>query len=70
MPDLAVGRLVETPAEITGMLDALPRHAPAASLPTPTSSLVTGYDFLTDAADAVQRDLVAGLGPGGRATTR
>ncbi len=53
VPDLPVGRLVETPAEITGMLDAF-LGLPAV-LPKATSSLVTGYDFLTDGANAVQR---------------
>ena len=31
-------------------------------VPTPTSSLVTGYDFLTDAANAVKTELAAGTG--------
>ena len=51
VPDLPVGRLVETPAEITGMIDAFL----ADGVLDPTRSLVTGYDFLADAADAVQR---------------
>ena len=50
MPDLPVGRLVETPAEITGMIDAFL----ADSVLDPTTSLVTGYDFLTDGATSVQ----------------
>ena len=62
VPDLAVGRLVETAAEASGMLDAYGELA--AGVKTPTSSLVTGYDFLTDAARAVQADLVAGIGSG------
>ncbi len=63
VPDLAVGRLVETPAEISAALD---RYAAldAGTLPTPTSALVTGYDFLTDAADEVTSQLEAGLGTG------
>ncbi|MEP7047822.1 MAG: Ig-like domain repeat protein, partial [Ilumatobacteraceae bacterium] len=68
VPDLAVGRLVETPAEITGMVNAYLGLA-GGVLPTPTSSLVTGYDFLTSAADAVQTDFVAGLGAGARTDT-
>ena len=59
VPELPVGRLVETPAEITGDDRRLPR--PTASL-DPTSSLVTGYDFLTDAADAVQGAMSAAFG--------
>jgi Tol biopolymer transport system component len=60
VPDLPVGRLVETPAEITGMIDAFL----ADSVLQPTSSLVTGYDFLTDGATAVQGTFSAGLGGG------
>ena len=61
VPDLAVGRLVETPAEIGGLLDAYLGRA-AGVVATPTSSLVTGYDFLQDAADAVAANLSAGIG--------
>ena len=68
MPDLAVGRLVETPAEIAGVLDAY-LGLSGGVVPTPTSSLVTGYDFLADGADAVEDDLGAGLGTA-RPTTR
>ena len=68
VPDLAVGRLIETPDEITGMIDAYLGLADG-TLPTPTSSLVTGYDFLTSAADSVQTDFAAGLGPNTRADT-
>jgi CSLREA domain-containing protein len=50
VPDLAIGRLVETPAEIVGVIDA---YLAANGAVTPTSSLVTGYDFLTDTADLV-----------------
>ena len=62
VPDLAVGRLVETPAEIRA---ALQRYADLdGRLPAPTSALVTGYDFLTDGADEVSAALDAGLGAG------
>jgi hypothetical protein len=57
VPDLAVGRLVETPAEIVGMIDA---YLEADGVVSPDSSLVTGYDFLTDAADAVTEQLDLG----------
>ena len=63
VPDVAVGRLVETPSEITGMVDDY-LGLVGGKLPTPTSSLVTGYDFLTSAADAVHSDFSAGLGTG------
>ena len=71
VPDLAVGRLVENATDATTMLDAYmdPTHATGGVVNTPTSSLVTGYDFLEDAANAVQADLAAGLGSGGTADT-
>ena len=50
VPDLAIGRLVETPGEIEGMIDAFRGASGSVS---PTSSLVTGYGFLTDAADSI-----------------
>ncbi len=59
IPDLAVGRLVETAPEIIGMLDA---YIATNGIVTPDSSLVTGYDFLTDAANQAQADFVAGTG--------
>ncbi|MGK2851273.1 MAG: PxKF domain-containing protein [Candidatus Limnocylindrales bacterium] len=64
IPDLAVGRLVETAAEASVMLDAY-LTTTGGTVATPTSALVTGYDFLDDAADAVTADLAAGLGTGG-----
>ncbi len=59
LPDLAVGRLVETAAEMNTMLEAY-LETDGGVVDTPTSSLVTGYDFLTDAAEDVQAELVAG----------
>nr|WP_231134795.1 Ig-like domain repeat protein [Motilibacter deserti] len=61
VPDLAVGRLVETPEEIGLTIDNFLGLA-GGVLPAPTSSLVTGYDFLTDAADAVAAELRSGIG--------
>ncbi len=62
VPDVAVGRLVETRDEI---IDALDRYvALDGRLPTPRTALVTGYDFLTDGADEVSATLSAGLGSG------
>jgi CSLREA domain-containing protein len=61
VPDLAVGRLVETPAEIIGMVEAYLKTA-AGVVDTPTTALVTGYDFLTDNAQAVQAALQTGIG--------
>ena len=63
VPDLAIGRLVETPGEIEGLIDAY-LGTSGGVVPTPTSSLVTGYDFLTDAADEIAGDLATAI-PGG-----
>lgn len=59
--DLPVGRLVETAAEIQGLLDAY-LTLTAGRLPTPAASLVTGYDFLVDAAEAIDAEFRAGMG--------
>jgi len=67
IPGLAVGRLVETPGEVIGMLDAYLGTAGGVA-PAPTSALVTGYDFLEDAANAVRDELAAGLGNAGLLT--
>ena len=61
VPDLAVGRLVETPSEIMGMVDAY-LATNNGVVPTPSTAFVSGYDFLTDAAEAVQAELEAGIG--------
>jgi len=55
VPDLAVGRLVETPEEIVRLV----QHYLASGKNgfNPQTSLVTGYDFLTDSAEAT-RDLM------------
>lgn len=67
IPSLAVGRLVETPAEVIGMLDAYLTTSGGVA-PAPVSALVTGYDFLEDAANAVGDELAAGLGSAGLLT--
>ena len=65
IPDLPVGRLVETPGEATGILRAYLDHT-TNGLVAPTgaggkySSLVTGYDFLADAATTVSDTLATG----------
>ncbi len=56
LPDLAVGRLVETPADIITVIDAY-LSLPSGVLTRPTTALVTGYDFLADDAAAVQANL-------------
>jgi hypothetical protein len=64
VPGLAVGRVVETASEIAGLIDA---YVAADSVVTPRTSLVTGYDFLEDAANAVKSELDAGTGSAGDA---
>ena len=59
VPGLAVGRLVETADDIGGLIDA---YVSANGTVVPQSSLVTGYDFLADAANAVTAELAAGTG--------
>jgi uncharacterized delta-60 repeat protein len=53
-PDVAVGRLVETPAEIQGTVN---QFFAANGVLNPTTAFVTGYDFLTDGANAVKQNL-------------
>jgi Tol biopolymer transport system component len=60
VPDQAVGRLVETPGEITGMITAFMTSGGAV---TREHTLTTGYDFLTDGANAVNAPFNAALGP-------
>jgi Tol biopolymer transport system component len=50
VPQLAVGRLVETPAQITGSLD---RFLAFGGFLDPTSARTSGYDFLQDGATGV-----------------
>jgi Tol biopolymer transport system component len=52
IPELAVGRLVETPADIVRTLNNFVSTAVGGKL-DPTSSLTTGYDFLNDGAQQV-----------------
>lgn len=61
LADLAVGRLVQTPDEVSGMIDAY-LSTSAGVMPTPSSALVTGYDFLADDAQAVTSELALGMG--------
>ncbi|HET7066401.1 MAG TPA: hypothetical protein VFI21_02240, partial [Nocardioides sp.] len=64
VPDLAVGRLVKTPEEIESTVSHYVDDLPNGTLPAPTSSLVTGYDFLADAADGVHQQFKDALGAG------
>ena len=60
LPELAVGRLVETPTDVMNMIAAY--EATNGLMATPQSSFVTGYDFLEDAAEVVQAELELGIG--------
>ena len=54
LPTLAVGRLVETPAQIQRQIAAFQS---AGGLLNPKTSLTTGYDFLSDGARAIDDEL-------------
>ena len=61
VPDLAVGRLVKTPDDIAATVDHF-LGLEDQTLPAPDSSLVTGYDFLEDAATRVDEEFTRALG--------
>jgi hypothetical protein len=66
IPDLAVGRVVETAAEAIGVIDAYLSTADGVALSgAGLATLTTGYDFLTDAAEAVAGNLDAGTAAAG-----
>ena len=54
LSSMAVGRLVETPAEIEKQLDA---YDASGGVLDPHTGLVTGYDFMSDEARQVQTEL-------------
>ena len=58
-PSLAIGRLVETPTQIDS---ALSRFQSSNGELNATSALSTGYDFLTQGADAIAASLSGPLG--------
>ena len=61
VPDQAIGRLVETPNEITGMISAFLAPAVNGAI-APQRSLTTGYDFLTDGTTAVNAPFTTRFG--------
>lgn len=65
VPDVALGRLVETPAEIGAQLD---QYATANGALSVSTAHVAGYDFLTDAAERILGSLQTI--PGVQATSR
>jgi hypothetical protein len=56
LPDLAVGRLVESVSDIGAVIDAYPASGAVA----PTRALVTGYDFLADTALYIEKQFTDG----------
>jgi CSLREA domain-containing protein len=61
IPELAVGRLVETAAEINVVLEAFLNGTTGGVVPEPTRALATGYDFLADAAQGIRDQFEDGL---------
>ena len=59
VPELAVGRLVETPTQI---LSQITQYINRNGAINPTRALTTGYDFLSDGASRVSADFKARLG--------
>ena len=57
LPDLAVGRLVDNASDISTAVDA---YIATGGVVSPNSALVTGYDFVGDAAVAIQAEMDAG----------
>ncbi len=58
VPILAVGRLVETAAEATAMLDT---YIGMDGVLTPESALVSGYDFHFDSSVVISQELALGM---------
>lgn len=55
LPDMAVGRLVEAPSEMTTLVDVF-----LSSPSTPINNgQVVGYDFVIDQAEAIEAELIA-----------
>jgi hypothetical protein len=59
VPELAVGRLVESKADIVKALDTFTQYNGQLDPATTSSALVTGYDFLTDGSEAIGDELAA-----------
>ena len=57
VPELALGRLVETPSEIVQSLDRFLTFNGLLDPTTTTSAFVSGYDFLVDGSEAVASEL-------------
>ncbi|MDQ1446601.1 MAG: hypothetical protein QOI20_3065 [Acidimicrobiaceae bacterium] len=66
VPDLAVGRLVETPADVVAQVN---QFTTALGKLDPKSSLTTGYDFLADGSQAVSNSLASRITDGTKRKT-
>jgi uncharacterized delta-60 repeat protein len=66
VPDLAIGRLVETPADITKAVD---QYVAANGIRTPTAAYTAGYDFNSDGAQLVADRLARLVAATAAATT-
>jgi hypothetical protein len=60
LPDLAIGRLIETPSEIEGLIDEFIDNNGQTNV---SKVLVTGYDFVRDAAREMADLLCQDVGP-------
>jgi hypothetical protein len=67
LPDVALGRLVEDPSEINGQIDQYLLPTVNGRLDA-SSSLTTGYDFLTDGATSVNAGFSPRLGAAAKST--
>jgi Tol biopolymer transport system component len=65
VPELAVGRLTETPDQIASLVD---QYVNRNGVLSPSRSVVTGYDFLTDGAQSIATGLKSSLGQGSQQT--
>jgi hypothetical protein len=65
VPDQAIGRVLETPTEITGLIDSFLAPSVNGAI-APRRSLVTGYDFLTDGSNAVNSPFATAFGANAR----
>ena len=61
LPDLAVGRLVQSASEVIGQVNSY-LGTPGGVVSSAASALVTGYDFLADDAQAVSNELAQAMG--------
>lgn len=64
LPDIAIGRLVETPEQIVAAIQTFQQHEGVLDLTARQNKvLVTGYDFLTDSARIIEEKWRCSLDP-------